>query len=253
MSAAQKRAVERRTAKILSADAAQRRGGLAPTSPIPVYFHVMMDRDGNGDVTQEQIDAQIDVLNLTYAGGESEDAAETGFTFALAGVDRFYKNSWHKDKESHQYRRQTRQGGADALNIWLVDFDYLGIATFPWDAEDKGKVDGVRLLYASLPGGTENNYNLGDTATHEVGHWLGLYHTFDGGCKQRGGGDQVEDTPVQGAATNGCPEGQDSCPDLPGLDPIHNYMDYSYDSCYNQFTPGQAVRMNEMWAAYRGA
>jgi len=52
-------------------------------------------------------------------------------------------------------------------------------------------------------------------------------------------------------ATNGCPEGQDSCPDLPGLDPIHNYMDYSYDTCYTMFTAGQTSRMQTMFSAYR--
>jgi hypothetical protein len=61
----------------------------------------------------------------------------------------------------------------------------------------------------------------------------------------------VDDTPVQAAPTSGCPLGADTCPDAPGLDPIHNYMDYSYDSCYTQFTPGQAARMVESWTAYR--
>jgi hypothetical protein len=165
-------------------------------------------------------------------------------------VDRFYNDKWHIDQQSNQYRQLTRQGGPDALNIWLVEFAYLGIATFPWDYGSSGDIDGIRVLWSSLPGGSETNYNLGETATHEAGHWFGLFHVFQGGCKESQGGDGVADTPAQSVATNGCPEGQDSCP-TEGLDSIHNYMDYSYDSCYNQFSPGQSTRMSEMWTAYR--
>jgi hypothetical protein len=246
ISRSEQRAIEARTERILDQTAS---GGFqAAAAGIPVYVHVMAGSNGSGNVTDSQIAQQIAVLNTTYGGGESSQAANTGFTFTLAGTDRFYNNTWHRDGSSTKYRSQTRKGGANALNIWLVDFSYLGIATFPWDYSRNPGIDGIRVQYSSLPGGSATNYNLGETATHEAGHWLGLYHTFQGGCTATN--DEVSDTPAQSSPTNGCPTGRDSC-SLPGLDPIHNYMDYSYDSCYNQFTSGQSTRMSQMFAAYR--
>lgn len=258
VSAAQQRRIEERTARILARKNEQAKGKpggggggtgeMQKGAVIPVYVHVMAAANGAGDVTNSQIAQQITVLNATYGGQESPVAADTSFTFTLAGTDRFYNNTWHGDGASSKYRKATRQGGAGALNIWLVDFDYLGIATFPWDYARNGGVDGIRVHFGSLPGGGIANYNLGDTTTHEVGHWLGLYHTFQGGCTTTNDG--VADTPAQSSATSGCPEGRDSC-SLPGLDPIHNYMDYSFDDCYDQFTEGQSTRMSEMFTAYR--
>ena len=246
ISADQQRAIEKRTKEIVAAKVGA--SALAGNSKanVPVYVHVMLSASGEGDVTQTQIDSQMAVLNNTFAGGEG--GADTGVGFTLAGVDRYRNNSWHRDKQSTTYRAQTRLGGKNALNIWLVDFSNLGIATFPWDYSKSPSIDGIRVHYDSLPGGSIANFNLGETATHEAGHWLGLYHTFQGGCTATN--DQVADTPAQSSSTSGCPEGRDSC-SLPGLDPIHNYMDYSYDSCYTQFTPGQSTRIDTNWTAYR--
>ena len=248
ISRAEQARVERRTVRLLRDQGASARKAARVGGSVPVYVHVMAARSGAGDVTASQISQQISALNTTYAGNESSAAAATGFTFTLAGTDRYYNDTWHRDGSSSSYRRQTRLGGANALNIWLVDFDYLGVATFPWDYARNPGVDGIRVQYSSLPGGSAANYNQGKTATHEAGHWLGLYHTFQGGCTSTN--DQVGDTPAQSSASSGCPTGRDSC-SLPGVDPIHNYMDYSYDSCYNQFTPGQSSRMSQMFTAYR--
>ncbi len=250
ISAAQQRAIEARTDRRLeamSAKAKKKAQSLAAT--VPVYVHVMRDAAGNGDVTDSQINQQISVLNNSFGGGGGSGAVDTGFSFTLAGVDRYNNNQWHNDLQSESYRSQTRLGGSNALNIWLVDFDYLGIATFPWDYSSDPDIDGIRVQYSSLPGGSATNYNLGETATHEAGHWFGLYHTFQGGCTSTN--DEVSDTPAQSSSTSGCPAGRDSC-SLPGLDPIHNYMDYSYDSCYTNFTSGQSSRMDQAWTAYRG-
>jgi hypothetical protein len=251
ISVAEQKAIEARTAEMLKAKAARGVGvpkGALASATVPVYIHVMRDAAGNGDVTAAQISAQIAELNQDFAGGESSAAAKTGFSFTLAGVDRYNNTQWHQDKQSSTYRKKTRLGGKNALNIWLVDFAYLGIATFPWDYARQPGLDGIRVQYTSLPGGSATNYDLGKTASHEAGHWFGLYHTFQGGCTATN--DEVADTPAQSSASSGCPTGRDSC-SLPGLDPIHNYMDYSYDSCYNQFTPGQSTRMSDMWTAYR--
>jgi hypothetical protein len=251
LSAAEQKSIDARTAELL---AAKRARGLAPApgklaaASVPVYINVMRSSSGAGDVTASQITQQIAELNQNFAGGESSAAANTGFSFYLAGTYRYNNNTWHTDGQSTTYRSQTRKGGKNALNIWLVDFSYLGIATFPWDYSSNPSIDGIRVQYSSLPGGSSTNFNLGKTATHEAGHWFGLYHTFQGGCTSTN--DSVSDTPAQGSASSGCPTGRNSC-SLPGVDPIHNYMDYSYDSCYNQFTPGQSTRISNMWTAYR--
>lgn len=125
-------------------------------------------------------------------------------------------------------KRALRKGNYGALNLYfLTSIPYLGVCTFPTSTTPGSNAyiqDGCTVLHTTVPGGSETGFNLGKTATHEVGHWLGLYHTFQGGCSSTN--DQVADTPAQSGPSSGCPIGADTCP-AAGVDPIHNYMDYS--------------------------
>jgi hypothetical protein len=222
---------------------------------VPVYFHVVTD-GATGALTDAQVASQIRVLNTTFAGGEGGD--DTGFSFELAGVTRTDNADWFYagigGTNEHTMKQTLRQGGDDALNLYSTTAGgYLGWAYLPDILTKPGQeyLDGVVFDWESLPRVSDTykgRYDQGETATHEVGHWLNLEHTFYGGCNANG--DFVDDTPAQKTPTNGCPEGKDTCKE-PGLDPIHNYMDYSYDSCYTEFTPGQTQRMRDAWLFYR--
>ncbi|CBQ67814.1 related to metalloprotease [Sporisorium reilianum SRZ2] len=216
------------------------------TKTVSVVWHVIHSGTA-GNVTDAMIAAQIETLN--------EDYRPYGFAFDLNATDRVDNARWFNNISPDtalqtQMMSALRQGDAAVLNLYSVDFQngLLGYAAFPWDVEDNLVNDGVVFQYSTVPGGSETGYNLGKTATHEVGHWLGLYHVFQGGCNSPG--DYVDDTPPQSVATSGCPTGQDSCSGG-GVDSIHNYMDYSSDACYTGFTDGQAVRMAALTAQYR--
>ena len=220
---------------------------------IPVIVHVISE-DGTragGNIPDSLINAQINVLNDSYAG--STGGAATAFGFELVSINRVTNPSWYPivygSAGERQMKAALRQGDAGTLNVYTGDLsdDLLGWATFPQRRLNTS--DGVVILAESLPGGTATPYNEGDTATHEVGHWLNLYHTFQGGCS--GQGDQVADTPAEASPAFGCPIGRDSCATKAGLDPIHNFMDYTDDDCMNLFSAGQSSRMLDAWNAYR--
>ena len=226
-----------------------RLGGLAPANVaggvVNVYFHVITD-GSTGSLRDSEIDSQMRVLNNAFA--------PWGWAFNLAGVDRTNNAAWFNDCYSNEKPMKTalHLGGAQDLNIYsCTPGPYLGFATFPSSVRGQPAQDGVVILYTSLPHGGEPNYDEGDTATHEVGHWFGLYHTFQNGCSKNG--DYVEDTPAERSPAFECPVGRDTCEGTkyPGLDPIENFMDYTYDACMFQFTAGQDARMDEMFTLYR--
>ncbi|XXZ11124.1 zinc metalloprotease [Sorangium sp. So ce315] len=215
---------------------------------IPVHVHVINKgaRLSDGNVTDQMIAKQIDVLNKAYAS--------TRFSFSLASVHRITNATWFTMGQGSRAERDAkntlRQGESDHLNVYTANpgGGLLGWATFPSSYARSPTMDGVVVLHSSLPGGTAAPYNEGDTLTHEVGHWLGLYHTFEGSCTKTG--DRVDDTAGEKSAAYGCPIGRDTCPGS-GRDPIHNYMDYTDDSCMDSFTAGQIDRMSAQWDAYR--
>ncbi len=238
-----------------------------PSSPrrVKVHWHVITRADGTGGVTNKQLAAQLRVLNEAFAGKVSQHDAPTIFRFVTASIDRTANDDWYDwgsgatpaeaeadfVEDDREAKKALHRGGFADLNVYVTALgggSLLGYATFPFDTTLEG--DGVVVLNESLPGGSVAPYNEGDTLTHEVGHWLGLFHTFENGCEPPG--DWVPDTPYQDDEENifFCDESLDTCP-APGKDPVHNYMSYGDDPCLDRFTIGQSVRMALIWFAYR--
>ncbi|KAF3936014.1 Ulilysin [Dactylella cylindrospora] len=223
------------------------------TLKIKVWYHnIYINRTAEGGyISNDDMHKQHKALNDHYAG--------TGIYFDLRRTIHTKNATWalHSMDDiqiAQEMKRTLRRGDYGDLNIYLRPLpDYLGWCTFPDDVEPDSDAfwdDGCDVLQTSIPGGPSFPYDEGKTATHEVGHWLGLFHTFQDGCD---GGDLVDDTPAEAGPAFGCPVGRDSCsgPTYPGADPIHNFMDYTDDACMNQFSAGQTVRAYQMWDRYR--
>ncbi|KAI9167538.1 metalloprotease [Paramyrothecium foliicola] len=230
---AQHIAISKAFAEQEAAFSLQSDGNYSIQATVPTYFHIVATstRPADGYLSDATVQSQLRVLNENYAG--------SGFTFSLAGVDRTVNANWARNGDELGMKRALRKGNYGALNLYfLTSIPYLGVCTFPTTATPGSTTyirDGCTVLSSTVPGGSETGYNLGKTATHEVGHWLGLYHTFQGGCTSTN--DQVADTPAQGGPTSGCPRGADTC-SLPGI-------------CYERFTPGQITRMTSFYNNYR--
>jgi hypothetical protein len=223
---------------------------------IPVWFHVISSGKGvtNGEVPDSWIRAQMRVINDAFAGFTG--GAYTGFTFQLAGVTRTTNEDWFfmriQSQDEHRAKTALRRGGANTLNVYTTyGGGYLGWATFPNSYKSQPADDGVVVDFNSLPGGSYEVYSEGDTLTHEIGHWLGLYHTFQNGCSTNN--DYVSDTNAERYPAFECPTGRDTCTKgtFPGPDPIENFMDYTDDACMYLFTAGQADRMQAAFETFR--
>ncbi|KAI8629957.1 hypothetical protein F5Y19DRAFT_484437 [Xylariaceae sp. FL1651] len=219
---------------------------------VNVYFHVVASAktEAGGWVADERIQKQVTVLNDNYNSH--------GITFKHAGTTRTVDAAWAQGQGVEAMKAKLRQGSYDDVNIYVqpsLGGGAAGVCTLPGPtAGGPGTyaTDGCQVVTASLPDGKPyNGINDGKAGVHEVGHWFGLYHTFQGGCD--GDGDYVADTPAEASPppNGGCPVGRDSCPTQSGKDPIHNHMDYTSGKCKTEFTAGQQTRMHNMFQKFR--
>ncbi|KAG8816870.1 hypothetical protein FRC18_000781, partial [Serendipita sp. 400] len=190
---------------------------------VDVVWHVIYDKDAtnSGYLSDGTISDSLLALNNHYNG--------TGFIFKYSpkNVTHIHNAYWfYNAKDGSHAERQMKTALAvedpKVLNLYSVALSggLLGYATFPWDYSENKKLDGVVFSHKSVPGSDVTDYNEGKTLTHEVGHWLGLFHVFEGGSCT-GEGDSVDDTPPQSTSTEGCPEvASSSCPGNGG-DSIH--------------------------------
>jgi len=217
-----------------------------------VSFNVVYTNEtrAGGWVPDADIQAQIKTLNADYNS--------TGISFVLVNTTRINSPDWFEhaypgSDQEQAMKRLYNIGDAATLNVYTLTFNSttksLGTAAIPSAYYRNPKSDGVMIRHSTVTNGPREHFNMGRTLTHEVGHWLGLFHTFEGSCDD-GVGDNISDTPPQASGSEGCPVGRDSCPG-DGPDLINNFMDYSYDSCMTSFTKGQAVRMREAAKAFR--
>ncbi len=238
---------------------------------IPVVFHILYNNSSQ-NISNAQLQSQLKVLNEDYRRWNSDSsntphafkpmAADCNIMFCLAqinpsgmpttGIIRKYTNraSFAVD-DAVKY---SAAGGDDAwdskkyLNIWVCNLSggVLGYSTTPGMQADK---DGVVIQYDAFGtvGNVRAQFNKGRTATHEVGHWLGLLHIWG---DQKCGTDYVADTPSQSDYNSNCPSFphvSDCSPNSNG-DMFMNFMDYTNDACMNMFTYGQKNRMRSLFA-----
>ena len=216
---------------------------------IPVAYHIITSTSGAGDVPEQWIRDQHEVMNASFA--------PWGIQFDSVLVQRVANDAWYSDFEANDGAAKTALAvdPATTLNMYFAPLpDLLGYAYLPGQWPEGDPRWGVVNRTTSMPGSGAAPYDLGDTAVHEAGHALGLDHTFAGGCHADSvcdsAGDFVCDTPSEARPYFGaCDTTRDTCPS-PGNDPVRNFMDYSDDICMDTFTQGQSDRMRAMLQAF---
>lgn len=238
---------------------------------VPVVVHIVLP-DPN-IVTSAHIQSQIDVLNKDYnatnvelssssvylAGYPKASVANCNLEFYVSQIIR--KATSVSSFGTNDAVKRTSSGGSDPvnegtqMNMWVCDLSsgYLGYAQFPGGS---ASTDGVVIDYQAFGLRTSSSYNmysvfdLGRTATHEVGHWFNLRHIWG---DRRCGTDYVNDTPPHDASNGGCPSStlRSNCSGKP-LEQWMNYMDYTDDRCMYMFTSGQQGRMEASMASITG-
>ncbi|EKG19652.1 Peptidase M43 pregnancy-associated plasma-A [Macrophomina phaseolina MS6] len=221
---------------------------------VDTYFHVVVTKAKEPQYSnwEQMVQDQLAVMNNAYK--------PANVAFTLKGRELTTNDKWAvgADADMAAMKKELRKGSYAALNIYFqsdLAGGILGVCTMPSSIGSNPtpatyQNDGCNVQAGTLPKGSTLGYNQGMTAVHETGHWMGLLHTFEGNSCT-GDGDMIADTRAESQSTDGCPTDKNSCPDLPGVDPIHNYMDYSIDSCYEGFTDGQVARMKQLWGQFR--
>jgi len=247
---------------------------LLPYNPnlkvIPVVVHVIHD-GGTNNISDAQIQSQIAVLNEDFRrkiGTNGFGAGvDTDIEFCLAkkdpqgkctnGIIRINSPlSNHQTYQRSQLKLLSYWDNTRYLNMYVVKninngSGISGYSSFPGGPPDE---DGIVVRHDYYGKTGTASASLGRTTTHEVGHWFGLYHTFNGGCgvDTCADGDYVCDTPPAANPNYGCPTINSCSNDLPNVnDQIQNYMDYSNDNCKSMFSNGQKQRMNATLASFR--
>lgn len=219
-------------------------------APIEIHLvvHVLSGPTGEGNLDDATIAAQMSVLNEAYR--------PSGLHFGTPEIRRYPNSAYFAGAcyptttEGLRMKEELAVTPARFVNVYTCQLpvQYIaGVSTLPDQYPENDPQHGVVVDYRTFPGSAPP-LDLGHTLVHELGHYFGLLHPFQGGCTEPGDG--VDDTPAEASAASGCMVGRDSCAQ-PGLDPVTNYMDYSADTCTDNFTPLQTARMHALIATYR--